>query len=192
MKINLELIKKDCDIGISMSDSFYEDVIYFQLSIYKYAEKFAYMMYKRIGHPDWAKDEKRHSRIFNRIVKDKLFPLEPLMLQKMKMISKYIKTNNFDIVRAIVNVGEFFATKRYNTISKYVEDLESSNLIKSVVKDEGKHFNELPLGFEKYKSMFESFEGTKLYQKYKNELNMSYHEFVKKIESTSFHKSMVN
>jgi rubrerythrin len=192
MKINLELIKKDGDIEISMSDSFYEDIIYFQLSIYKYAEKFAYMIYKRIGHPDWAIDERKHSKIFNHILKDKLFPLEPLMLQKMKMISKYVKTKNFDIINIIVKVGESFARKRYITISKYIEDSESSDLIKSVLQDEDKHFSNLPIGFEKYKSMFESFEGTKLYEKYKDELNMPYHEFVKKIESTPFHKSMVN
>lgn len=192
MKINLELIKQDCDIGINMSDNFYEDIIYFQLSIYKYAEKFAYMMYKRTDRIEWAKDEKKHSRIFNLIAKDKLFPLEPLMLQKMKMISKYIKTKNFDTVRAIVNIGEFFATKRYNVISKYINDLKSYKLIKSILKDEGKHFNNLPSEFQKYKSMFESFEGTGLYKKYKNELNISYEEFIKRIECTTFHKSMVN
>ena len=176
-------LKGDLDIGIEMPDSFYDEVIFFELNVIYYGEKTASLIYKKLKLDHLSKIEKKHEKIIKKIIKP-----EPLDKKIITFLKNILKLKNEELYRTFLNDLEHYAFFRFKTIINYINDENVIKKLNIILMDEMEHFEESKK--LSYKTNFEGFENEKMYNKYKDILKIDYETFRKKMWQTVFYKKM--
>jgi hypothetical protein len=187
MDVNLQRLKKDLLIKVN-NDQFYKDIIYYDFSIIHYGEKLAKIFYKILNLKHFAESEKQHALIIKNILKENLKPPGKIFLSESK---KFIKRRNESEIKYLINIAEYFTCLRYKALKSYVKDLEILKKIDSILIDEQDHIDiDKLITNSKFSNYFLGYDNVYVYEKYKNELNMSYLDFKGLMYNSNFCKKI--
>lgn len=186
MTINIDKFKKDINIK-SMSDNFYRDMFFEELSSYCYAEKCGKIFYKVLKEKELWECEKKHYSILKNILKDNLKPINKVLYDNF---ISFFKSKNEKIIKSLLASAEYYSLIRYKTIIQYIEDTKVIKALSIIIDDEEKHITSIDENTLEFKNIFMGYNNIDLYEKYKNELNISYSEFKELILNSVFFKKL--
>jgi hypothetical protein len=185
MQINLDKLKRELLIKIN-NDNFYYDIIYFEFSIIYYGEKSGKILYKILNMKDLSDAEKKHSIIIKEIIKDNLHPIDKMFYN---FIMFFIKNKNKELIKDLLDCGEYYSQNRYYNLMSYILDFETHEKLNNIMKEEKEHLESINQKNLKFKNFLE-YENLYVYNKYKEELNISYEEFKSKMYNSNFCKKI--
>jgi hypothetical protein len=188
MQINLDKLKKDINVDIkNLSDNFYIEVFFEELSSYCYAEKIAKIFYKILKMEEWCESEKRHYFILKNILRDNLKPINKVLYDNFMI---FFKEKNEKKIKSLVESAEYYSLIRYKRIIEYVNDLKTIKAIKIIIKDEEQHIEKVNENNLQFKNYFIGYNNPNFYEKFKNELKVPYLEFRQVMLNTDFYKKL--